>query len=211
MRPLRGHFGERMSFWTARAATPEGRRAVSVSGDGTAKLWDLESGRCVRTLGEHTDGFWAVATSPDGTSAVTGSGVYDQTVREWDLEVGAELACFYAEAHIGARALASDGTTVVVGDGTGRVHFLRLENVALGSPILTAWLAPQRRRFWQRTGRYRVGLGCPLCRAWSTVPESALGTELPCPNCGKMVKLNPFVIKGDWRPVAAAWRGDSGE
>ena len=37
-------------------------------------------------------------------------------------------------------------------------------------------------------------------------PGVALGTELPCPNCGKPVKLNPFVVEADWRPVAAAWR-----
>jgi len=40
------------------------------------------------------------------------------------------------------------------------------------------------------------------------VPQDALGTELPCPNCGKPVKLNDFVIQAEWRPVAAAWRGE---
>ncbi len=47
--------------------------------------------------------------------------------------------------------------------------------------------------------------GCPHCRVWSEVPASSLGTDLPCPNCGKAVRLNPFVIEADWRPVAAAW------
>jgi len=50
--------------------------------------------------------------------------------------------------------------------------------------------------------------GCPLCRVWSEALESALGSELPCPNCGKGVKLNPFTITADWRPVAKAWRGE---
>ena len=53
-----------------------------------------------------------------------------------------------------------------------------------------------------------IAFGCPLCRRWSAVAESALGTALPCPNCGEMVKLNPFVVEADWRPVAQAWRGD---
>jgi hypothetical protein len=49
-----------------------------------------------------------------------------------------------------------------------------------------------------------------LCRVWSEVPESSLGDELPCPNCGKTVELNPFTINADWWPVAAAWQGEAG-
>ena len=59
--------------------------------------------------------------------------------------------------------------------------------------------------------RATLAFGCILCRVWSEIPGSALGTELPCPNCGKMVKLNPFTIEADWRPVAAAWGGDEAD
>ena len=48
----------------------------------------------------------------------------------------------------------------------------------------------------------------PHCRNWSEAPEEALDTELPCPSCSKVVKLNPFVIEADWHPVAVAWRGE---
>jgi len=44
-------------------------------------------------------------------------------------------------------------------------------------------------------------------RLIASEPDSTPGTELPCPNCGKQIKLNPFTIDADWRPVAAAWRG----
>ena len=76
------------------------------------------------------------------------------------------------------------------------MHILRLENVIPGPLIVTAWRA---------TGEPGIAFGCTHCRAWSEVPVSALGRELPCPHCGKPVRLNPFVIKADWRPVAAAW------
>jgi len=87
-------------------------------------------------------------------------------------------------------AVAPDQLTIVAGDEGGRVYFLRLENVTPGPPAIAAPPA----------------FGCLHCRVWSEVPASALGTELPCPNCGKPVKLNEFVIEADWRPVAAAWR-----
>jgi hypothetical protein len=87
----------------------------------------------------------------------------------------------------------------VVGDSSGRVYFLALENVEPGPLILTAWHSPV-------DGTY--AFGCVLCREWSEIPGAALGTELPCPKCGRAVRLNPFVIEADWRPVAAAWRGE---
>ena len=34
--------------------TPDGQRAVSASGDQTLKVWDLESGRELRTLTGHS-------------------------------------------------------------------------------------------------------------------------------------------------------------
>ena len=53
-------------------------------------------------------------------------------------------------------------------------------------------------------------LGCPHCRTWSEVPASALGAELPCPNCGQPIQLNPFTIDADWHPIARAWAGEEG-
>jgi len=50
-----------------------------------------------------------------------------------------------------------------------------------------------------------LAFACPLCRTWSEIPASAFGTELPCPHCGKPIKLNPFTINADWRQVAKAW------
>jgi len=50
-----------------------------------------------------------------------------------------------------------------------------------------------------------VHFGCPLCRLWSAAPGSALGQELDCPRCGLRLKLNPFTIDADWRPIARAW------
>ena len=44
--------------------TPDGRCAVSASGDHTLRLWDLETGQTVRTLEGHTGWVSAVAMNP---------------------------------------------------------------------------------------------------------------------------------------------------
>lgn len=96
-------------------------------------------------------------------------------------------------------SITPDGRSIVVGDTLGDVHLLHLKNIIPGPTVMTVW---------RPIGVSIPMLGYLYCRTWSQVPASVLGTELPCPRCGKPVKLNPFMIEADWRPVAAAWRGE---
>ena len=92
-----------------------------------------------------------------------------------------------------------------------REAYVFLQRPGVGPPLVTVWSEPVRRGlFRRRPAGEKFAVGCPLCRVWSDVPASALGTELPCPNCSRRLKLNPFTIDGDWRPIAAAWRGSGG-
>ncbi len=183
-------------------------------------MWDLETGTELVTLRGHTNAVNAVAVTPDGRRAVSGSS--DNTLKVWDQESGAELASFTDEGELYACCVCPDGATIIAGGASGRVHFLRLENITPGPAVVTAWQegasiahadAPWQR--WRRppTAQSKkasagsLAFGCMRCRAWSEIPDSALGTEVACPHCGTVVRLNPFVIEADWRPVAAAWKG----
>ena len=63
------------------AFSPDGALLATASGDGTARLWDIATGRAIRTLACHADGVYKVAFSPDGTLLATLS--YDKTARLW--------------------------------------------------------------------------------------------------------------------------------
>ena len=52
-------------------------------------MWDLDSGRELRTLAGHTDSVYGVAVTPDGQRAVSAS--EDKTLKVWDLASGREL------------------------------------------------------------------------------------------------------------------------
>jgi WD40 repeat protein len=66
-------------------------------------VWELETGEVHHTLASHSSLVNAVAVTPNGLLAITGSN--DRTARVWDLECEAELCTF--EGH----------TDVVVGVG----------------------------------------------------------------------------------------------
>jgi WD40 repeat protein len=86
------------------ALTPDGRRGLSGSWDASLRLWDLETGQCLRILEGHTAEVRAVAVTPDGHRALSGAG--DHTLRLWDLEGGQCLRTL--EGHTGpVQAVAS--------------------------------------------------------------------------------------------------------
>ncbi len=71
------------------AFSPDGTVLASGSSDKTIKLWDVASGREIRTLSGHTSFVSSVTFSPDGT--VLASGSADKTIKLWDVASGREL------------------------------------------------------------------------------------------------------------------------
>lgn len=61
-----------------------GSRAVSISYDNDARVWDVNDGRCLHVLKGHEAQLYGLAF--DGKRIATGS--LDATARVWDVESG---------------------------------------------------------------------------------------------------------------------------
>ncbi|HLJ98116.1 MAG TPA: WD40 repeat domain-containing protein [Gemmataceae bacterium] len=79
MAALKGH----ESFTLCLAFTPDGKRIVSSSRDGTVKLWDVASGQELASLAGNVGSVHSVAVSPDGKKLAAGGD--NGTVQLWTL------------------------------------------------------------------------------------------------------------------------------
>jgi WD40 repeat protein len=104
----------------------DGRIAVSGGRDGTVRLWDVESGNCLRVLVGHEGAVRSVRLSADGRRLLSSS--QDGKVRLWDVDTGACRqiltvdARVYQDDALSVRFGADDRQVVVAGpDATIRL------------------------------------------------------------------------------------------
>jgi WD40 repeat protein len=109
LRSLKGHGAPVLSV----AISADGKQAVSGSQDGTAKVWNAETGRELHTLKHNTE-VVSVAVSADGQRIVTGS---TQGVKVWDGRTGTAIRTLTPPggAIISSVAVSADGKHIVSG------------------------------------------------------------------------------------------------
>jgi small GTP-binding protein len=108
------------------ALSADGLRVLSGSVDGTVRLWDVESGCCLRVLEGHSNGVFSVAWSGDDHRAVSGSA--DKTVRLWDVEDGRCLRVLAGfDGTVMSVAWCGDGRRVLCGSDDSAVRLWDVE------------------------------------------------------------------------------------
>ncbi|KOP25883.1 hypothetical protein AMR41_13365, partial [Hapalosiphon sp. MRB220] len=120
---LNGH----SSWVNAVAVTPNEQQVISASSDNTLKVWNLDTGEEQFTLNGHSNSVSAVAVTPNEQQVISASS--DNTLKVWNLDTGEVITTFTGEYPINCCAVAPDGVTIVAGEQSGRVHFLRLEGM----------------------------------------------------------------------------------
>jgi len=181
--PLKGHT-ERIS--TIRFDQP-GNRAITVSWDGTARIWDLSSGKELVRLVEPKGRMSTAGFSPDGQWVATSSN--DKTLRLWKIPKPTDLSPTVimesddsilisdkdtlAQLHFGL------GGNILAGSlANGDIHLWHVPDGILrvvleggGSPISDMYFQPDGLQITAMTQNGRL-------LSWSVPPALGLGDEL---------------------------------
>ena len=91
----------------------DGKNIVSSSYDTTAKLYDVYSGKCLRTFSGKTDNLTGIAISNDGNFVVTGS--EGKRVNIWNTRTGVLEQSLEQLAKVHSVAISSDNTLIASG------------------------------------------------------------------------------------------------
>ncbi len=112
---------------------PAGRLLASGGSDNTIKIWDVGSGRELRTLRGHGAGVAALSFSGDGALLVSGGN--DRTVRVWEVAAGRELALLKGQpASIKAVAFHPGGRLIALGGSDNMVRLCGFFSVGRCAP-----------------------------------------------------------------------------
>lgn len=106
------------------AVTSDGQRLVTSAPDYSLHVWDMNQRTLLHTLSGHTHTVNAIVLTPDNCRAVSVSN--DHTLTLWDIVQGHACANFTADRPLIACSVSPDGSLIVAGDESGRMHFLRL-------------------------------------------------------------------------------------
>lgn len=123
LRTLAGHTNEIHAV----AITPDGRRAISGAWHDSARVWDLETGRCLRKMEVSDHFFWGLATTADGCIALS-IGSHDRRLILWDIESGKLMRMITGNSQFNCVAMTVDGSVAVTGDHDGWIQTWDLSN-----------------------------------------------------------------------------------
>jgi WD40 repeat protein len=198
---------------TALALTPDGGRALlgvaSIEPKGkkpayALALWDLATGKEIRSFGLHRDAVFSLAISSDGKRALSGT---VGGLAHWDLQEGKELAPLKVpdDKLVGAVAFLPDGNRALSGWG-GEIRLWDLtegkERHAYkgknpGSAVLGLAVSADGKRFASADFDLSAGL-------WETETGKELGSWRK-PSATQNPGSAAVALAGDGKTVLASW------
>lgn len=113
------------------AVSPDGRYvAACYRYDNFVRLWEIESGRVVRTYSGHSQDVWSVAFSADGSRILTGSD--DGTAILWDTLSSRALNRYDIRGRVNEAVFSPDGKYIAAGSSSG---YVSVWDIASGEKI----------------------------------------------------------------------------
>jgi hypothetical protein len=112
---------------TSVSFSPDGKQVLSGSVGNAVELWDIASGRVIRTFSGHTSGNNSIAFSPDGKQILSGSD--DNTIKLWNTASGKVIKTFKGHtSNVGSVAFNPNGKQILSGGENVRLWDIASSN-----------------------------------------------------------------------------------
>jgi hypothetical protein len=197
---------------TSVAFSPDGKQALTGSGDRTVRLWDVATGAEVLCLEGHAGDVHSVAFAPDGRRAASGG---MDSIRLWDLETGKQIRRLDTPTNfVLSVAFSPDGRHVLSTSKADRL--VRVWDARTGKQVrqLKGHTAAALAVACSPDGKYVVSGGDTTVRVW----DAATGKQLHCFTGHKgpvtSVAFAPdgqYVLSGSKDRTARLWGLESGK
>ena len=104
--------------------SPDGKLIVTGSRDETARIWSVQTGKCLKVLTGHADPIYCAEFSPDGSRILTaGKG----SVRLWDVSNGRIMLTLKPGPAVSWACFSPNGSEILVATSTGQIFRYRAD------------------------------------------------------------------------------------
>ncbi|HTX22090.1 MAG TPA: AAA family ATPase [Candidatus Aquilonibacter sp.] len=192
--------------------SPDGKRIVTASYDGTARVWDAQTGQPLTPPMKHNGAVISAQFSPDGTRIVTAS--YDGTAMVWDSQSGQPLTQpMKHEGRVVFAQFSPDGTRIVTAswDNTARVW-----DAQTGQPLTS----PMKHDSWvvsaqfSPDGRRIVTVSGNTARVWDARTGQPLTPLMVHKDRILSAQFSPdgkWIVTASYDRTARVWNAQTGQ
>ena len=195
------------------AFSPDGQLIATALDDGTAKLWNPQTGQILHTLQAHTATVNSVAFSPDGSMIATGSS--DRTAKIWNTLTGELLHTLQPDSGmIDSVAFSSNGKLFATGswDNTTKVWDAQTGQLLRTLEGHTNWINSVA--FSPDSQLVAAGSADGAVILWNTLTGQLLHTLQGHTGWISSVAFSPdgqLVATGSWDSTTKIWDAQTGQ